>query len=225
MAGLKRVDDGAVGLTRLRGIAAIGGAFVVKIFVRELDLGGVVRLQRHGRIDAVALDLAEIAERVGAFVEGVEAHRHVFVDRLSGIERETPVVPGAGLRARVIDPGAVGFLERAVEDAAAGATAEGQRARSLQDLDALRVVEIAEILHVIAKTVDEEVGAGIHAADDEFVAVAFALVDGDAGNVAGDVGEALEAWSLMKSLVMTLSDCGMLTSGVLVLVATDVELA
>ena len=101
---------------------------------------------------------------------------------------------------RVVDPGAVGFLERAVENAAAGAAAEGQRRRSLQHLDALRVVEIAEILHVIAKTVDEEVGAGIHAANDEFVAIAFALVHGDAGNVAGDVGETLKTLVLDEVL-------------------------
>ena len=92
---------------------------------------------------------------------------------------------------RFIDPCAVGFLERAVEDTAAGAAAEGERARPFQHLDALRVVEIAEVLDVVAKAVDEEVGAGIDAANDEFVAVAFALVHGDARNVTGDVGEAL----------------------------------
>ena len=80
-----------------------------------------------------------------------------------------------------------------VEKAAARAAAEGQRGRPLQDLDALSVVEITEILHVVAKTVDEEVRAGIHAADHQFVAVALALVDRDAGHIAGDVGEALKA--------------------------------
>ena len=177
---------------RLRGIAAIGRAFVVEIFVREFDLGVVVGLQRHRRVDAVALDPAEVAERVGSLVEGVDAHGDVFIDRLAGIEREPPIVPGAGLHRSIVDPGTVGFLQRTVEKAAARATAEGQRARPLQNLDALGVVEIAEILNVVAKAVDEEVGAGIDAADHQLVAVAFALMHGDARNVAGDVGEALK---------------------------------
>ena len=161
-------------------------------FVAQLDLGVVGRLQRHRRIDAVAFEMAVVAERVAVLVEGVEAHRDVFVDRLAGIERDAPVAVGAGLHRRFIDAGAVGFLERAVDETAAGAAAEDQRARPLQDFDALGVVEIAEILHVVAKAVDEEVGAGIDAADDEFVAVALALMDRDARNVAGHVGEALE---------------------------------
>ena len=95
----------------------------------------------------------------------------------------------------------------------------------LQNLDALRVVEIAKDLRVVAEAVDEEVRARIDAANDELVAVAFALMHGDAGNVAGDVGEALEALVLDELLVTTLTDCGMLISGVLVLVATEVLLA
>ena len=67
-----------------------------------------------------------------------------------------------------------------------------KRARSLQDLDALRVVEIAEILDVVAEAVDEEVRAGIDAANDELVAIAFALMDRNARHVARRVGEALE---------------------------------
>src|SRR5207244_4396448 len=102
------------------------------------------------------------------------------------------VVPRADLAGGFIDAGAVRLLERAVDKATAGPAAENRRAWTLQDLDTLRVVEIAEILDVVAKTVDEEVGTGVDAADHEFVAIAFALVDGDAGNVAGDLGEGLK---------------------------------
>ena len=177
----------------LRGIAAIGEAEVVVEFVAQLDLGIVGRLQRHRRIDAVALEMAVVAEGIAAFVDGVEAHRDVLVDRLTGIQRDAPVVPGAGLCRRLVDPGAVGFLERAVDQTAAGAAAEDQRARPLQHLDALRVVEVAEILDVVAKTVDEEIGAGIDAANDEFVTIALALMDGDARNVARHLGDGSES--------------------------------
>jgi hypothetical protein len=79
-------------------------------------------------------------------------------------------------------------------------------------------------LHVVAKTVDEEVRAGIDAADDKLVAVALALMDRDAGNIARDVGEFCGLWSWMKLLVSTLTDCGMLTRAVFVFVATAVLL-
>src|SRR6185312_14038223 len=42
----------------LRGIAAIRQTEVVVEFVTELDLGVVVRFQRYGRVDAVALEMA-----------------------------------------------------------------------------------------------------------------------------------------------------------------------
>ncbi|MEI9924711.1 MAG: hypothetical protein WDN50_15325 [Bradyrhizobium sp.] len=73
--------------------------------------------------------MAEIAERVRAFVERVEAHRDVFIDRLPGIEREAAIAPGAGLHTGFVDPRAIGFLERPVEQTATGATAEGDRSR------------------------------------------------------------------------------------------------
>ena len=106
---------------------------------------------------------------------------------------EAPVEVGSGLRRRLVYPLAIGLLECAVEKAAAGAATEGDRAGSFEDLDALCIVEVAKYLHVIAKAVDEEVRARIHAANDELVTVAFALVDGDARNITGDVGQVLEA--------------------------------
>jgi hypothetical protein len=89
----RRIEPGRAAGRRLRGIAAIGRALVVKIFVAQFDLGVVVGLQRHRRIDAVALDRAEIAKRIGAFVERVEANGDIFVDGLPGIEREAAIVP------------------------------------------------------------------------------------------------------------------------------------
>ncbi len=166
-----------------RGIAAVGGFLVMIIFEAELDRGVVVRLQRHGRIDAVALELVEVAKRVGTFVEGVETHGDVLVHGLPRVERDAAVAPGAGLGARLVARDAVGLLQRAVQHAAAGAAAEHQRARPFQNLDALGVVDVAIILDVVAEAVDEEVGAGIDAADDQLVAIALALMHRDARHV------------------------------------------
>ncbi len=175
----------------LRWVATVGGALVVEILVAQLDAGGVVRLQRHRRIDAIAFELAEVAEGVRSLVERIDPGRDMLVDGLAGIERDAPVAEGAGLRGRFIDAGAVGLLQRAVDETAAGGAAEGEGARPFQDFNVLGVVEITEVLDVVAEAVDVEVGAGIDAANDQLVAVAFALVHRDAGNVAGDVGDAL----------------------------------
>src|SRR6201981_2998031 len=165
----------------------------MKVFVAESDLGGVVDLHRRRRIDAVALERAELPKRVAAFVHGIETRGDGLVDGLAGVDREAPVEIGSGLRGASVYPLPVGLLERAVDEPAAGGAPEGDRARSLQHFDALRVVEMWKILDVVAEAVDVEVGARIHAADDELVAVAFALVHGDARNVARDVGEVLKA--------------------------------
>src|SRR6185312_7822056 len=124
----------------LRGITAVGRAVVVEIFVGQLDLRAVVGRQRNRRINAVTLEMVEVAEGVGAFIEDVQPRGDVLVDRLPRIQRDTAIAPGAGLRCRFIDARAVGLLERAVDEAATGSATEGNRGRPFQDLDALRVV-------------------------------------------------------------------------------------
>ena len=115
----------------LRGVAAIGKAEVVIEFVAQFDLGIVSRLKGHRRIETVALEVAVVAESITAFVEGIETHRDVFVDGLTCVQRNAPVVVGSGLRRGLVDPCAIGFLERPVDQSAAGAASKDQRARPL----------------------------------------------------------------------------------------------
>src|SRR5262249_24051853 len=142
----------------------------------EPDLGIVVRKKRDRRIDAVPPEFVVVAEQAALFVHDVQAYGDVIIDSLARIQGEAPIAERAGLERRIVDPGAVRFLERSVEKAAADPAAEGQGTRASQDFDALGVVEIPEILNVIAKSVDEEIRARVHTANDELVAVAFALM-------------------------------------------------
>ena len=120
---------------------------------------------------------------------------------------------------------AVGLLQCAVEKAAAGAATEGDRTGSFEDLDALCIVKVAKYLHVIAKAVDEEVRAEIHAANDELVTVAFALVAGDARNKTGDVGQVLEAVVIYEFFGHDAERLRNVDDWGLTLVATDVLFA
>ena len=78
-----------------------------------------------------------------------------------------------------------------IDDATAAATTEDHRVGALERLDALDVVEIAQVLRVVAHAVDEEVGGRALAADHRRVAMALALRHRDTGDEAHDVGHAL----------------------------------
>ena len=52
----------------------------------------------------------------------------------------------------------LGRLSDAVDDPAAAAAAEDHRVGALEHLDPVDIVEVAEILNVVAHAVDEEVG-------------------------------------------------------------------
>jgi len=60
------------------------------------------------------------------------------------------------------------------------------------DLDPLDIVERAEILHVIAYAIDEEIGGGILSPDGDLIAIAFALADRRARCIAENIADILK---------------------------------
>ena len=70
----------------LRGIAAIGQAVVMIGLIAQLDRGIVGRLQRDRGIEAIAFEVAILAERIAVFIKRIQTHRDVFIDRLSCVE-------------------------------------------------------------------------------------------------------------------------------------------
>ncbi len=87
----------------------------------------------------------------------------------------------------------IGLARRAVDHAAHAAAPENHRVGPLDGLDPLDVVQVAEVLDVVADAVDEEVGGRAVAAQNRRVAIALALADAHARHVADDVGHALHA--------------------------------
>src|SRR5215208_43333 len=128
-------------------------------FVAQLDLRSITGLESHRRIDAVSLKLSEVAEGLALFVECIQPCCKILGNALVKVDSSPPIPERARLQRRLVHICPVGFLERAIDKPAARAAAEGQCTGSLQDFDALRIVEIAEVLNVIAETIDEEVRA------------------------------------------------------------------
>ena len=85
----------------------------------------------------------------------------------------------------------VRFLRYTIQDSAAAAAPEDHRIRPLESFDPLEVVEVAEILRIVAHAVYEEIGCGIVAADGDLVAIPFSLPHRCTRNEARYVGEAL----------------------------------
>ena len=163
-----------------RGNAAVRRPIVMEIFVGQLHLGERRGEPRQRRIDAAALHVRVVAIAVGVLEHGVDAAVDVVGDLAADVGGHARVVVGPGLHLPFVDRNAIGFLEHAVEHAAAAAAAEDHRVRAFEKLEPLGVVKIAIDLRVVAHAVDEEVGGRALAADDDLVAVAFALVPVDA---------------------------------------------
>ena len=190
---LRRVtEEGAdIGLHRAaleRGDAAVGGPVVREVLVVRRDPGVLARGHRHRGVDPVALQVHIVAEAVGVLVHAVEAERHLVRDHLADVHRAAPRLVGPALERELPDRRPVRLLRHPVDDAPARASPEDQGVGSLQRFDPLHVVEVAEILHVVAHPVHEERGGGVVPPHGDLVAVALALAHGDAGDVAGDVG-------------------------------------
>src|SRR3546814_14109249 len=78
----------------------------------------------------------------------------------------------------------VGLGSHAINHAADSATAKDHRVRTFEHLHPLDIVEIAELLGVVADAVDEEIGRRAVAPEDRRVAIAFALREGAAWPIA-----------------------------------------
>jgi hypothetical protein len=176
------VEEGETKLSPCE-IAAVGGALVVEVFVTQPDFRACSGFPRDGGIDTITLQMAEITKRVALLVKCIESRRHIFVDRLIDIDRSSPIIIRAGLQHYLLQGTPIGLFQRAVHEAAAGPAAECQRGGPFYYFDALCVVEITKILDVVAEAIDEEVRARIDAPDDELIAIALALMDGNAWNI------------------------------------------
>ena len=175
---------GGQGAPLERGDASIGDPLVVEIFgARAQDRSGGEFPGQRG-VDAVALEGDAVAITAGIFIEAGHPDREVAVDGPAHVERGAILGPGANLEIQFGDDGAGGLPGDAVDQSAGTAAAEDHRVGTLHHLDAIDVVEVTEILDVVAHAIDEEVRRGTVAAQHRRVAIALALCDADARDIA-----------------------------------------
>ena len=148
---------------------------VLIMLVAERYEGLFERLPGEGRIDPEATHVEKVAVAVGLFEQAIDAERQLIVDRLSDIDRHTLAAEAAGADLHVATRYAVRLLGHAIDDAAAAAAPEYERARALEDLDRLNVVEIAIIFRVVAHAVGVEIRGRRLSANCDLVALPLAL--------------------------------------------------
>jgi len=85
-------------------------------------------------------------------------NRRLVAERLIEIGGEALVAVRSALQRELVDRLEAGFLGDAIDHAASAATAEHHRVRPFQRFDAIDVVQVTVILHVVADAIDEEVG-------------------------------------------------------------------
>ena len=190
-------DDVAKGLHRLavgpRRNSAVHEPLVVHVLVGNVEHGLGREEEFRRRIHADALPVKEVPVVVEALIHGVEPERRAIADRRVRIDLQAVLSEGVHADLEAGEGFSEdAFFRDAVQNAARAAAAEQERVRPPEDFDLLKVVERAVVLDVVAHAVDEEVGGGSNAPEDDGVPVAFALGVADAGCVVDDFRDARE---------------------------------
>ena len=184
----------------IRGNAAVCGALIAEIFIAQGDEGFLAGLDRSGRVDALTLERIPVAETFRVLVHTGDAEREGIAERMRIVGSRAALLPRAELQADIQRLAPIGGLGHAVQQPTGAAAAEDHRVRTLERFDALDVVGVAVVLHIIAHAVDEEIRGRTVAAEHQPVAIAFALGNTDARHVAHRVGHALH--SLVPHLLL-----------------------
>ena len=141
-------------------------------------------------LNAVPLQVEAVAVGIGVLIEAGRANGHDVVEVPADVSGEALVVPRAELQGGFARLPPIRLPRDAVDDAAHAAAAEDHGVGALERFHAVDVVDVAEVLDVVADTIDEEVGGRAVTAQDRRVAIAFALREADPRHVPGDVRHA-----------------------------------
>ncbi|MNG94615.1 hypothetical protein D3C79_536280 [compost metagenome] len=176
------------------GDAAIRGTVVAAVFVLHQPVEVRGQLPAHGRGEQLAAAVDAVAEAVVVLVAHVQAQ----ADGVAGVGTEVGIqaaqVFAAGLRLDARTAAVLRRLAHPVDDTALAATAIKHRCRPLEHFDPLDVMQVADVLAVVANAVQVEVVAGLEAADAHAVKAGV--------GAAADVGDATECLAQVIAAVV-----------------------
>ena len=160
----------------LRGDAAIGRAIIRGMFIAQHQIAATAQIKAERGVHCPARQAIEITVIAGFFIKAIEAGGDAGGQRLVEIGGDAPAAPciDRGIGGNQLG-GKIGRLGDAVDDAAATTAPEDHGVGTAQDFQPIQIVEIAEILDVVAHTIDEEIGGAVVAAQHDLIAIAFAL--------------------------------------------------
>ena len=160
----------------LRGDAAIGRAIIRGMFIAQHQIAATAQIKAERGVHCPARQAIEITVIAGFFIKAIEAGGDAGGQRLVEIGGDAPAAPriDRGIGGNQLG-GKIGRLGDAIDDAATTTAPEDHGVGTAQDLQPVQIVEIAEILDVVAHTIDEEIGGAVVAAQHDLIAIAFAL--------------------------------------------------
>ena len=160
--------------------AAIDDPVIAVVFVRQGQLGPLAQRDCQSGRHADEFAAEKVAVVVQLLVCPGQPQRSVLSQRQIAVAAQRPgakAVRPAGQRSCVLAQ--LGHFADPVNRPAAAAAAEQQRVRALEHLDPLDVEQRAIILRIIAHPIEEEIGGAGLPAQDNLIAVAFALAQRD----------------------------------------------
>ena len=168
---------------------AINNTVVANIFIPQLKPHGIADPRRHRRIDTEMFAVIGIAVIGECFVKPVQTQRGAVAEADVAVNR---TIPAAEAVDRTRDIGLVLANERAfgdtIDDAATATAPKNHSIGAFVHFNAVDIIKTAEILDVIAQSIDEKVRCRIVAAQRNLVAVPLALARRHAGQQADEIG-------------------------------------
>src|SRR5262245_43326786 len=128
-----------------------------------------------------------LPKAIGLLVHAVNTKRSGGTEWAIEIRSCALVCKPAGLKRECAYRLKSSFFGYSIHNATTAAPAEDHGVRPLQRLDAVEVVKVPVVLHIVAPTVEEKICRRTVSADDELVSIVFALVNVNPRNVAHDV--------------------------------------
>lgn len=156
----------------------------------EQDRAGTNRLSERW-IYAPAAQRDTLTKAVRVLAHARQANCAPLAHASADIKRAAEAAPRAGLQGEVTCRTAARDPRHPIQHPADAPATKHERIGALENLDTVDVVEIPVVLNIVAHPIHEVVGRGGVAAEDERIAIALALRDPRAGNVAGNIAETL----------------------------------